>query len=167
MYLWERRLKFELPFQTTQSTDKISKIFCSIIEVVKKYFMYKMLNITKFRYYKLNFRRNSNYKQKIKLNTVYITEVIGILFKLDRICASLDTADLFMLLHRATLESVDSVQKAFAYPQISNVQRAITKVVQKKICCNSLFIFNLPPQVRILLDNNLNYKRFLEKLHWK
>ena len=67
---------------------------------------------------------------------------------MDRICASLDTSDLFMLLHKATLESVDSLQKVFAYLQISNVQGVITKVVQKKICCNSLFIFNLPSQVR-------------------
>src|SRR4029078_13367010 len=88
----------------------------------------------------------------------------SILFKLDRICASLDTSDLFMLLHKATLESVNSVQKAFAYLQISNVQRVITKVVQKKICCNSLFIFNLPSQDRILSDNKSKLQAIFRKI---
>lgn len=133
MYLWERRLKFEHPFQPIPFADKISKIFCSIIEVVKKYFMYKMLNITKFRYYKLNFRTNSNYKQKIKLNTVYITEVIGILFKLDRIFVSLATADLLILLQEAIPEGAVNVQKRFGYLQLLHVLRAITKFVHKKI----------------------------------
>ncbi len=77
----------------------------------------------------------------------------SILFKLDRTCVSLATADLLILLRKATLEGADNVQKRFGYLQLSNVQRAITKFIHKKICCNSVFTLKPRSQGRSFSDN--------------
>ena len=72
---------------------------------------------------------------------------------MDRICVSLATADLLIILHKATPEGADSVRKRFGYLQLSNVQRAITKFIHKKICCNSVFTLKPRSQGRSFSDN--------------
>ena len=72
---------------------------------------------------------------------------------MDRTCVSLATADLLILLRKATLEGANNVQKRFGYLQLSNVQRAITKFIHKKICCNSVFTLKPRSQGRSFSDN--------------
>lgn len=88
----------------------------------------------------------------------------SILFKLDRICVSLATADLLILLQKATLEGADNVQKRFGYLQLLNVQRAITKFVHKKICCNSVFTLKPRSQGRGFSDNESKLEVLFRKI---
>ena len=80
----------------------------------------------------------------------------SILFRLDRICVSLATADLLILLQKATPEGADNVQKMFGYLQLLNLQQPITKFVHKKICCNSVFTLDHVRKAEVSQTTNLN-----------
>ena len=86
----------------------------------------------------------------------------SILFKLDRICVSLATADLLILLQ--TPAGHDNVQKRFGYLQLLNLQRAITKSLHKKFGCNSVFTSKPCSQGRSFSDNESKLEVLFRKI---
>jgi hypothetical protein len=83
---------------------------------------------------------------------------------LDRICVSLATGDLLILLQKATPEGADNVQKMFGYLQLLNLQRALTKFVHKIICCNSVFTSKPRSHGRSFSDNESKLEVFIRKI---
>jgi hypothetical protein len=83
---------------------------------------------------------------------------------LDRICVSLATADLLILLQKATPQVMIIYKKRFCYLQLLNLQRAITKSFLKKISRNSVFTSKPCSKGRSFSDNESKLEVLFRKI---